>query len=220
VPIYKKVNKNFFKIWNPEMSYVLGFFAADGNLIETKRGTHFISFDSADKGIIEYIKKAMEAEHKVSKRKSNEGVWYRLQIGSAEMFEDILKIGLKPNKSKRMRIPKIPDFVFGNFVRGYFDGDGNVWYGLMNKKDYKPRRVLQAMFTSASQGFLIDLHSKLKLYGIVGGSIRKIKNKECYRLQLSTSNALKLYQIMYNRRDTSNLFLKRKKDVFEKYMRL
>ncbi len=200
------------------MAYVLGFFAADGSLIETKRGTYFFGFDSADRELIEFVKKALKAEHKISERKSDKGVWYRLQIGSGEMFDDIVKIGLKPNKSKRMRVPKIPDFLFGDFVRGYFDGDGNVWRGIMNKKDLKPRYVLQAMFTSASHDFLFNLHSLLKKLGVLGGSIRKIKDKECYRLQLSTNDALKLYKIMYNR--PHPLYLKRKKGVFESYVNM
>lgn len=220
VPVYKKVNKDFFKKWTRRMAYVLGFFAADGSLIETNRRTHFLGLDSVDRSILEKIKRVMKSEHKISTRKSDKGVWYRLQIGSKEMFEDIVQIGLRPNKAKRMRLPKVPFCFFGEFVRGYFDGDGNVWSGFANKKALILRRVLQATFTSASLGFLQDLHLNLKELGILGGSIRKVKDKECYRLQLSTNNALKLYQIMYNGRDTSKLFLKRKKDVFEKYKKM
>jgi hypothetical protein len=30
-----------------------------------------------------------------------------------------------------MKLPKIPLNFFGAFVRGYFDGDGNVWSGFL-----------------------------------------------------------------------------------------
>lgn len=43
MPVYKRVNKDFFKKWSNEMAYVLGFFAADGNMIVNKRGGQFWS---------------------------------------------------------------------------------------------------------------------------------------------------------------------------------
>lgn len=48
----KTLNQDFFKEWNPTMAYVLGFFAADGNMIRTKRGGHFISFHITDKIVL------------------------------------------------------------------------------------------------------------------------------------------------------------------------
>jgi hypothetical protein len=218
VPIFKKINKDFFKKWTLDMAYVLGFFAADGNMIETKRGTRFLSFHSADMDLIEKVRTAMDSEHLVSKRISKGKVWYRLQIGSKEMFEDIEKLGLFPNKSKRMRMPRIPTKLLGDFIRGYFDGDGNVWTGLTHKETLHPLRVIRTAFTSASKNFLEDLHMHLFSLGVAGGSLGKVKDKDCYRLKLATADSLKLYEIMYNGPDTSELFLKRKKDVFEKYM--
>ncbi|MEI8175200.1 MAG: hypothetical protein WCG28_04595, partial [bacterium] len=75
-------------------------------------------------------------------------------------------------------------------------------------------------FTSCSYEFLKKLQSRLNRVGMEGGCIYKSKKRQFARLQFSTSNALKLYDFMYNGMDTSKLFLKRKKDVFEKYMRL
>ena len=49
MPIYKTYNKNFFKIWTAEMAYVLGFFAADGNLMRPKLGGYYFSLEIGDK---------------------------------------------------------------------------------------------------------------------------------------------------------------------------
>jgi intein-encoded DNA endonuclease-like protein len=215
VPIYKKINKDFFKKWSRETAYVLGFFAADGNMIKTRRKTHFISFDSSDENILNIIRAVMKSEHVISKRTSETGTWYRLQIGSKEMFEDIERLGLRPNKSRRMELPNIPYHFFGDFVRGYFDGDGNVWVGLTHKNTSHPLQVIRTAFTSASQNFLKSLHAKLKTQKIIGGSIGVVKDKQCYRLKLATSDTLKLYTIMYN--DPHKLYLKRKRLVFEKF---
>ena len=51
--------------------------------------------------------------------------------------------------------------------------------------------------------------------GIVGGSICKVKNKNCARLSLARGNSLKLYEIMYNRPHT--LYLHRKKVIFDEF---
>lgn len=60
MPIYKTKNENFFKKWTPEMAYVLGFFAADDNMLKNKRGAHFIEFQSVDKEIIEKIRNVLK----------------------------------------------------------------------------------------------------------------------------------------------------------------
>lgn len=216
MPIYKKVNQDFFKKWNAEMAYVVGFFMADGNMVLTKRSTHFISFYSVDRDLLVEMQNVMGSSHKLSKRNNDNS--FRFQIGNKEMFNDLRLLGITPNKSKRMGIPKMPNKFMEDFVRGYFDGDGNIWSGYVNKGRVKSTPVLQAAFTSGCEDFLNNLLDILKERGIQGGSLFKVKNKECYRLLFSTLDALKLYEIMYN--VPSKLVLKRKKLVFDKFIKM
>ncbi len=219
MPIYKKVNKNFFKIWTPEMAYVLGFFAADGYITVNKRGGQFWCIQIADKDLLENIKKVIEAEHKVGVRlpkKLGENILYRFQIGSIEMCEDLRKLGFSERKTKNLVIPNIPKKYFSDFVRGYFDGDGNVWMGFLHKERKTKTLVLFIAFTSCSHEFLKELQVRLDL----GGSIYRSKKHNFSRLQFSTISALKLYYFMYNGISTSELFLKRKRDVFERYVKM
>ena len=106
------------------MAYVLGFFAADGSMVSTKRGTHFISIHSVDRDILVKMKGVMKAEHKISARISETGCVYRIQVGSKEMFKDLEELGFMQRKTNRMSIPTMPRNMFKHFVRGYFDGDG------------------------------------------------------------------------------------------------
>ena len=55
-PMFRAVQHDFFKKWSSEMAYVLGFFAADGNLTIGKRGNYYLEFNSTDKDIIEKIR--------------------------------------------------------------------------------------------------------------------------------------------------------------------
>ncbi len=215
MPIYKKVNKNFFKKWSPEMAYVLGFFYADGNMVKTTRGGLYFSFYSSDKKLLVEIQELMNSKHKLSQRKS-ENV-YRFQVGSKEMFNDLISLGCIQNKLYRMRVPQIPLRLEGHFIRGYFDGDGNVWSGTINKPRKTPTRILLVAFTSGSKEFLIDLKNTLIKNGCGSGSFFKVKNKNCYRASFSNTDSLKIYKIMYN--GSHKPFLERKKAVFDRFIK-
>ena len=207
------------------MAYVLGFFAADGYITVNKRGGQFWCIQTTDKELLQGIKKVIGADHKISirlPRKINENISYRLQIGSIEMCDDLRKLGFSERKTKNLVIPNIPKKYFSSFVRGYFDGDGNIWQGEIHKERKTKHLVLKLSFTSCSYEFLKKLHDKLLLFGLGEGCIYKPKNKRFCRLQYSTLDALKLYDLMYNDniRDLSCLFLDRKKVIFEKYKSL
>ena len=216
--IRKVYNKNFFKTWSRDMAYFLGFFCADGNMVKNKRGGCYISIYSADKNIVLDLQNTIGSKHKLSSVKSETGVTYRFQIGSTELYKDLCILGITPDKTSRMKLPKMPKQYEPDFIRGYFDGDGNVWTGVVKRKVTKDGYKMLVGFTSASKGFLSHLSFILKERGISGGSLFNIKNKNCSRLSLSTLDALKLYKIMYNK--PHKLFLRRKKLVFEKFIKM
>ena len=203
------------------MSYVLGFFMADGSITVNPRGAHFISIQICDKKILENMREVLDSEHKIALRKGKGNISdiYRLQIGSKEMCNDLRKLGVAERKSHTMGLPKIPKKYFGDFVRGYFDGDGNVWVGFSKKNQFKKNYTIQTAFTSASNEFLKDLRKFLQQKRkIKGGSIYKKKNSNAYCLRFSVKDSILLYRLMYDNL-VGNLFLNRKKKRFEKFLR-
>ncbi len=206
------------------MAYVLGFFAADGYITINKRGGQFWCIEIKDGELIEEIKTTIKSEHTISIRKRFKGkyVSYRLQIGSIEMCNDLRKLGFSEKKTKSLTVPHIPKKYLPDFVRGYFDGDGNVWSGLMHKDRKTTTLVIQTVFTSCSYKFLEKMRQKLEMFGIERGVLRQGRGKKVnyYRLTYSVLSSLKLYSFMYNEIGASNLLLKRKKDVFERYIKL
>lgn len=199
MPIFKKVNHDFFKKWSPEMSYVLGFFAVDGNMLKNNRDAHFIEFTSTDREIIEKIKDVLDAEQKISNRKRgiNWKTEYRIQIGSKQIFNDLLKLGLTPKKSKKIKLPNISDKYFGDFLRGYFDGDGSVGYYKYKKRGRsKTTNILILRFISGSLIFLKDLKFKLtELIGTKGSLYIKDGNGQ---LIYSINDSKRLFNFMYH----------------------
>lgn len=213
MPIFKKKNENFFKTWSPEMAYVLGFFCADGNLTINPRGSHYIEFTSCDYSIIFGIRALLNSNHKISANKRNDrwSKYYRLQIGSKVMFEDLESFGMTVNKSGTLRLPNIPVEFLPNFVLGYFDGDGNVVCGYFRKSDRKNTSpILSVRFTSGSGSFLKMLKDRLAKELNVSGSIHY---HDGWRLAYSTNNSRTLYNFLYQ---NSSLFLKRKRSIFLK----
>lgn len=198
------------------MAYVLGFFAADGNMVKNRRGACFISIEITDRDILEKIKLALGSNHKISARNGFGRLKesYRLQIGSKEMFNDLLKLGLTPAKSIKIDLPNVPDLYFAHFVRGYFDGDGNILSGYFKRNDRRTKRVyaLRVCFTSGSKKILDAL--KIRLCGLLrtSGSINGSDN--IWRLNYSTNDTKKLYSFLYPSTDNL-LYLERKYNIFK-----
>jgi intein-encoded DNA endonuclease-like protein len=211
MPIFRRKDESFFKAWSPSMTYVLGFFAADGSMSKNKRGACFIDFTSTDRIILDEIKKVMHSNLKIGvyqAKNNNASVRYHLQIGSKRIFNDILKLGFTPRKSGNMQLPPVPKRNFRHFVRGYFDGDGNVYVA-------REKRAILCGFTSGSREFLKELWTTLKRYKVVAGGTL-FYHPNGYRLYFSVRDSRSLYEYMYGS-GVKSLYLPRKKKVFEKY---
>jgi len=218
MPIHKEFDKKFFKKWSHDMAYILGFLFADGNIIKTKRGTHFIAWYSADYQLLFSITRRLGSDHKISTCNYKSGPVYKIQIGSKELFADLVRLGLTPNKAKRMKLPNIPKKYRSDFVRGYFDGDGCVWQGMIHMERKKRTPAILVSFTSASFNFLSGLFLLLKEEGVVGGSLFKSGKGNYSQLSFSILDSMKIYEIMYN--SDSKLFLLRKKLIFERFIEM
>lgn len=215
--MYRAVNTNFFKKWSPEMAYVLGFFAADGSMLKNNRGAHFIEFHITDRELLYAIRVALGSNHKIAVRDRHNEKWkigYRLQIGSKEIYSDLKRLGFSQAKSKTLHFPAVPKKHIRHFVRGYFDGDGNVYFKQHWAKDRnKMRWHFTSRFTCGSHPFLISLLALLRKNGVEGGFI--LKKERGYELVFSHRDSLALYALMYNN-VSGSLFLKRKHNIFQK----
>lgn len=220
MPIQRSLNHEFFSQWNPDMAYVLGFFAADGSMLHNTRGACFIEFTITDLALLRDIRRTLESNHKITMRTRTERTkpQYRLQIGSKKLFDDLRKIGFTQAKSKTMLLPPIPSLYFADFVRGYFDGDGCVYFKKHFAKDRgKPRWVFNSRFTSGSKKFLMQLHRRLAGITHKGAISTKMKGDVIsgYELIFSHTDSLALFDFMYNN-DSCRLYLKRKHRLFVK----
>ena len=195
------LNVDFLKTWSSEMAYALGYFAADGCMYKNSGQSKYFNFVSTDYELLKKVKKILQSNHRiVLKRKTNDK-WknaYWLQIGSKEMYNDLLKFGFRPKKNMRLKFPYIPDRYLRHFVRGYFDGDGHVVYGWYNRKARGNKKYFcfHTGFTSSSRRFLNDLSNRLSArFGMGSGSL--FPKPRSWGLSYSKKDTLKLFIYMY-----------------------
>lgn len=216
LPFKKKVkkypvNSHFFKKWSSEMSYVLGFVAADGNICHSGKA-HTLHIASDDIDVIEKIKPVMDYSGPIHKKlRLNGKISYSLRICDQTIFNDLKKLGITERKSLTLS-PKVNKAFVIDFLRGFFDGDGTVY--LRNTK-YPSR--LGVVFYTASRLMAKFIHSTLKnLLGEISTSSiqsRTTKYKNLYySISLGHKASLKLYSAFYA---NTTLYMNRK---FQKFL--
>jgi len=213
---HKTLDHNFFASWSSQMAYVLGFFAADGNMIRNARGAHFISFKITDLDLLQAIQNAMGSNHAIGASVQplpTQKTQYSLQLGSKKLFADLTLLGMTARKSSSLRLPSVPHKYINHFIRGYFDGDGCVYFATLKFKDRKKHRsILQVVFTCGHRVFLQKLLALLRKNGIKGGAIRM--KPRGFDLLLSQHDCLALYHLMYDTMTATDIYLSRKYKKF------
>lgn len=161
------------------MAYVLGFWFADGYMRKEK--SYRITFSGKDKEILVKICDALSSDHPI--RLTRQDNCYFVSFCSKKLYQDLLKLGGMRCKSKVIDFPIIPKRFLPDFIRGYFDGDGSVFFvKYIRTKDKRQTRELRTNFTSGSrkllEGVMRTLHREmglsLKKLGVFndGGSLK------------------------------------------------
>lgn len=181
------------------MAYVLGYFYADGGLEHSPqmRGK-YVRFSSTDRELLLHVKKMMSAEHPLVKKKVDSSKQnYLLRIGDINLYGDLEKIGLYPNKSLTITMPAIPKEYLCHFIRGYFDGDGCVYIERQHLKrgQYSIKRLC-TIYTSGSKIFLEQLAMTIK--DATGNQSKILKNGTAFQLRYGTSASVDLFKFMYS----------------------
>ena len=200
--------------WTHELAYAIGLLNSDGNL--SPSGRH-INLTSQDKEIPEYVRDIFSINNKIG-RKGRGGSdikkYYVLQFGSKQFYAFLLKIGLTTAKSKTLGAIDVPDKFFGDFMRGCFDGDGNI-----SETVHQESKRLQLRFRifSASPKFLKWLLAEhRRLWHIKGGWIYTDKKKSVGALCFGKKDSIEILECIY--RYKSKYYLRRKYAIAVKYL--
>lgn len=214
-----KVNRDFFKCINTEeKAYILGFICADGHI---ERDRLNITVSIKDKDILNKIRCVMHSNHPIKEvqranpyKKTNRKTLtlVELMIGSVELVKPLFNMGLTTNKTYTLNgdiLKYIPKYLVRDFLRGYFDGDGNVFFGRRYNSGYKYSINICGNEDFLLKSFQTYFPSNNKLY-------KDLYSKQCYVWKISQRGKVKdfMYYLYYN----SSIFLQRKYNEFRKIM--
>jgi len=203
------------------MAYILGYIYADGSLTNCDYiRARYIQIVSTDEDSLERIKAMMSSEHNITKHKSlylKGKTIYKFKIGNHEIYNDLIKHGLYPNKSLTVKFPKVPIKYFSHFIRGYFDGDGCIY--LEKRKSHTGKIIMKrirTIFTSGSKIFLEKMNDVITHLGVDNGKI--YNSKRSFQLVFNNKDSINLFKLMYKNAGHNTFFMRKFKkfsDYFE-----
>ncbi|MCD8500668.1 MAG: endonuclease [Bacillaceae bacterium] len=190
------LNENYFKTWSNNMAYILGFITADGVIA---KGQQVVSISQKEKAILEEIRKEVGSDQPLY-RNEHTGV-YLLNLNCKVIKDALINIhGITPNKSFTVKFPKVPEEYLHHFIRGYFDGDGNIY-----------ERGFLVSFVGGSYSFMNILLLLLRSKGFDP----ILTSKDGYfRVYVSGRRTIQLFANWIY--DNKGLYLKRKYNRFQK----
>lgn len=208
-----RVKHSFFKHKSNNMYYILGLLYADGS-ITRNRASYVVqlSLDSKDKELINSIAKVLSFKKKIytSTDKRYGSSMTSIQIYSEEMFSDLIELGCCERKSNSLVYPNIPIEYKKYFIRGYFDGDGSIFY---NAKGH-----VELSFVCGVRQYLEDLKKDIvSILSYIGISKTYKKDGNCYFIRISNKDALLFLDWMYS--GDLELYMKRKYFKYKFYKR-
>lgn len=151
------LNENLFETWSSKSAYLFGYLSADGCLKNYNNG-YFISITTqeADKEHLVNIKNLFSFGGEIHSHQSGyNSLCYCLTIGSKKIYQDLVKLGLTPNKTHSLQFPStLPVELYPLYLCGLSDGDGCISY--YKKPKYY---LLLFRFGSASESFITSIRN-------------------------------------------------------------
>lgn len=212
----KELLYDFSLVTNDTEAYMLGLIFSDGSISDNVLK---LSLQKSDGYLLEQIRLYICSEADLKHDRNN----IVLRVCSKRICDNLRALGKTDLKLEHDgTLPKIDTNLMPSFIRGYFDGDGSIFYD---------KKYLRFNICSTNPLLLENFSKVLRSYSISSsvneekryGKILKVpsgevvKNaKNMYRLFVRQSKSLVLlYKLLYKNAD---IFLIRKKELFGKYV--
>ena len=222
-------NIDYFEQINTESrAYIVGLLVADGSVgIYNNKYTIQISLIEEDSYLLEHmireiglkikVKNIDKEEISIEYRKLTKSIrtipgtnthnQKRISFISKKIFDDLSRYGIVPNKTFNERFPtNIPDHLMKHFIRGFFDGDGTVYF-------YRKNKCMKFGFYAQTE-FLTDLQKYLVDYICLSNNKIYIKPSISFNSWSKPTDIKAFYEYIYS---DATIYMKRKKEKFDKY---
>lgn len=214
-------NENYFSEINThDKAYWLGFIYADGFITKKTNGSPVFGLTLGEKEPLEKLNSCLGSnkpikEYKKTNSYSGNSVEYKLAFCSPKMVEDLERWGCVENKTFKLKFPTfLSEELMPHFIRGYFDGDGSVFLHI--QKAHNKEYIMLGVQFCGIESFLRELAKHISAETCVYKDKRK--STDCWKIQLQSNvRSLELYHYMYH--NAGNIYLSRKKDKFEDFIK-
>lgn len=201
-PKIYKLNDNIFKVIDSEQkAYWLGFLFADGCITKSKCLKLWLKQEDWEH--IELFKAFLESNHPVvidSKRKA-----IGINISSRVLCDSLVDVGCALKKTLNLEMPNLSKELLNHFIRGFFDGDGSVYWGkgaptisFIGNTEFL-NKIAEIIFLDTNAEGRIFKHSK---------------SKAMYLVYTGQFKVYAVYRWMYY---NASIYLNRKKSRFDSY---
>lgn len=206
------VNDTYFDVEGPNMAYILGFWAADGN-VHSKENRLDLELNEVDYEILEKMRNELQSERPIKVYQCQNGYKKnKLMFWSSHIKQVFIEYGVVPNKtySQDFHAPyKLSKKYWIDYIRGFFDGDGCV----------KKGHSLTFELNSINKKFLEDIQTFFKEYLDIPMqmSVAHARPNQAvmYRLYCYGDKARKVYSNLYTK---DALYLQRKYDRWQELL--
>ena len=126
-----KLNRKLYKTWTNKNVWALGLLTADGSFNKKTKRNSFGVYNT-DLNLVKEFKNIFGTKNKITEVKSDrlgeKKVW-RIFMSSKYLINFFKKINAYGKKDVRNPLDSIPDEFKWAFIKGLFDGDGNIYNG-------------------------------------------------------------------------------------------
>lgn len=200
-----------------EKFYFLGFFAADGCNKE-ERNNITIKLQEGDKGILEKFKKLLDSDRPIysgqDKGDSRKTVsnYVTLNLTSKYFCQRLHELGLPKAKTYIIQFPKyVPDKYMRDYIRGVFDGDGNITVSYAN-----PNSPKGCCNIAGIQQFLKPISDYLTKKLNVHVNLHGRDDTVAYSMAVNRQEDIKVFlDWMYK---DATIYLQRKYDKYQEFL--
>lgn len=205
-----KFNETFFEVIDSEeKAYWLGFIAADGCIYNNSNAWRLqINLKGSDKEHLEKFQASIGSTYKIAEKTVGKSNVCQLKVNSKAMCFNLIELGIVERKSLEVKMPKISNDLIRHFIRGYFDGDGNIknFYDKNNRHRYNFNIVGGVdMLNSIND----NMPCRLDIYKIK-------RDSDIFTLETTMKSKLvSIYNFLYK---DATIYLSRKKDIYDNLM--
>ena len=205
----------FRNIDNQNKAYWLGFIMADGCIFKGPSPRSYIlqiNLAEKDRDVLEKFNQEVKSDYPIKEYDTtdNNGKSHKcvaLCISKSDFCVNLLNHGIVLRKTYKAKMPNIDMSLYRHFIRGLFDGDGNIGFP-------KRENSVRTSFSIVGNYNLLSSILMLLKENNIYTNIYRTHSENAWSLESSKrSEVKKIYNYLY---DNATTYLTRKKLIFDR----